>query len=78
MPSKNFHVCDINTRLKVVGSQKRRHKGKGYTVRVGVPKGEKGSSDYAYYYPKGSWTPSEARKHCFDHDGKFHPAIKKE
>jgi len=76
MPSENFHVCDINTNLKVVGSQKRSHKGKIYTVRIGIPKGGKGSSDYAYYYPKGTWTAAKARKHCSDHGGKFEAAIK--
>jgi len=74
MPSKTHHSCDINTSLKVVGSQKRSHAGKVYTVRIGVPKGGKGSSDYAYYYPKDIWTAAKARKHCSDHNGSFEAA----
>lgn len=77
MPSENFHACDINTSLKVVGSMKRSHNGKSYTVRVGIPKGGGGSKDYAYYYSKGSWSVGEARSHCKAHGGRFEPAIKK-
>lgn len=76
MPSKDFHVCDINLNLKVVGSQRRSHGGKAYTVRIGIPKGGGGSKEYAYYYPKETWSPSEARKHCKDHGGRFEAAIK--
>lgn len=77
MPSKNFHSCDINTNLKVVGSQKRSHAGKAYTVRIGVPRGGgKGSGDYNYLYSKEIWTAAKARKHCSDHGGKFEAAIK--
>lgn len=76
MPSENFHVCDINTSLKVVGSQRRSHEGKAYTVRIGIPKGGGGSKEYAYYYPKGTWSASEARKHCSGHGGRFEAAIK--
>lgn len=76
MPSKDFHVCDINTNLKVVGSQTRKHNGKEYTVRVGVPKsGEGGSEEYAYYYPKDKWTAAEARAHCKEHNGTFEAAL---
>jgi len=77
MPSENFHSCDINPSLQVVGSQKRSHAGKPYNVRIGVPKkGGGGSSAYAYYYPKGVWTAAKARKHCGDHGGRFEAAIK--
>lgn len=75
MPSKNFHVCDINMGLKVVGTQKRSHAGKSYNARIGVPKGKKGgSSDYAYYYSKETWTAAKARRHCSDHNGTFEAA----
>jgi len=78
VPSENFHVCDINPSVKVVGSTKRSHKGKSYTVRYGLPKGKGGSKEYAYYYPKGQWPEAEARSHCKAHGGKkFEPAIKK-
>jgi len=76
MPSKNFHVCDINTNLKVVGSQIRKSNGKEYTVRLGLPKsGKGGSQEYAYYYPKKSWTAAEARAHCREHKGRFEAAL---
>lgn len=78
MPSENFHVCDIDTSLRVVGSEKRTHKGKPYTIRFGIPKGGGGSKEYAYYYPKTGWTSVEARAHCKSHGGKkFEPAIAK-
>lgn len=77
MPSENFHVCDVDTSLKVVGSEKFTHKGKSYTVRYGVPKsGSGGSQVYAIYYPKNQWSASEARAHCKDHRGKtFEAAV---
>lgn len=76
MPSKEFHVCDINTNLKVVGSQTRKSNGKSYTVRLGVPKsGKGGSQEYAYYYPKDQWTAAEARAHCKEHNGRFEAAL---
>lgn len=79
MPSENFHSCDIDTSLKVLGSQKRTHKGKSYTVRIGRKPGRaKGSSERSYLYDKKVWSESEARAHCKDHGGKFEPAIKKE
>ena len=78
MPHENFHSCDINTGLKVLGSQKRSHKGKSYTVRIGRKPGEsKGSSEHSYLYPTGSWSASEARAHCKSHGGRFIKATKK-
>lgn len=78
MPSKNFHSCDINTGLKVVGTQKRSHAGKPYNARIGIPRGGKkgGSSDYAYYYSKEIWTAAKARAHCKVHGGSFEAALK--
>lgn len=77
MPSENFHVCEINTSLKVVGSQKRSHEGKSYTVRIGRPKtGSGGSSEYEYMYPKDEWSEAQARTHCKDHNGRFVAALK--
>jgi len=64
MPSKNFHVCDIDTSLKVVGSARKKSNGKNYTIRYGVPKGGGGSRIYAIYYPVTEWTSAQARAHC--------------
>ncbi len=77
MPSETNHVCDVDTSLKVVGSEKFKHKGKSYTVRYGLPKSGKGGSRvYAMYYPKDQWTAAEARAHCKEHDGKkFEAAV---
>ncbi len=76
MPSRNSHSCDINTSLRVVGSQRRSHAGKPYTVRIGIPKGGGGSKEYSYSYPKEIWTAAKARKHCSDHGGRFEAALK--
>ena len=78
MPHENYHSCDIDTGLKVLGSQKRSHKGKPYTVRIGRKKGKSsGSSEHSYLYPIGSWSKSEASNHCKDHGGRFIAATKK-
>lgn len=77
VPSKNFHSCDINTSLKVVGTQKRSHAGKTYNVRIGVPRGKKGGSkEHSYSYSKETWTAAKARKHCKAHRGRFEAALK--
>lgn len=76
MPSENLHVCEINTNLKVVGSQRRSHEGKSYTVRIGRPKtGGGGSSEYEYMYPKGEWSVAQAKAHCKEHKGRFRAAL---
>ncbi|MFX0092109.1 MAG: hypothetical protein ACFFBD_10145 [Candidatus Hodarchaeota archaeon] len=75
MPYENSHACAINLSLEVVGSQKRKHNGKSYTVRIGKTK--TGSAERSYLYPVEEWTEAEARKHCIGHGGKFEPATKK-
>lgn len=78
MPYPNNHSCDIDTSLKVLGSQKRTHKGKSYTVRIGRKPGRtKGSSERSYLYGAKVWNVSEARAHCKDHGGRFEPATGK-
>lgn len=76
MPSKNFHSCDINTSLKVVGSMRRSYDGKPYSVRVGVLKGKGGSKEHSYSYSKEIWTAAKARVHCKAHGGRFAAALK--
>ena len=72
MPHKQFHSCDINLSLKVLGSQKRSHNGKSCIVRIGRRAGRtKGSSEHSYLYSTGSWSASEARAHCRSHGGRF-------
>ncbi|MBA7533319.1 hypothetical protein ES705_25554 [subsurface metagenome] len=45
---------------------------------MGRLKGETTMTEQAYRYPKDTWTVSQARKHCKDHDGiLFEPATGK-
>jgi len=79
MPYEDSHACSIDPTLKVLGSQKRTHKGKSYTVRIGRKPGMiKGSSERSYLYDAKVWSKAEARAHCKDHGGRFEPATGKE
>ena len=82
-PYANEHAC----RLRDPGDfdkdsfarVEREHEGKKYSVIIGKLKGESTMTDQAYRYPKDTWTVSEARAHCKDHDGKsFEPAKSEE
>jgi hypothetical protein len=81
-PYPNEHSCRLRDpeTLDIVGSGERKHNGKTYRVIYGKPKGEKDTSsvEQAYRYPVETWSESEARKHCQDHDGSFEPATKEE
>jgi hypothetical protein len=82
VPYPNEHSCRLRDpeTLDIVGSGERKHNGKTYRVIFGKPKGEKdaGSVEQAYRYPVETWSETEARKHCQDHDGAFEPATGKE
>ncbi len=79
MPLENEHAC----RLRQPGQFKddsfrrvtREHEGKKYGVIRGRLKSNDEWQDQAFRYPKDTWTESEARGHCKDHDGiLFEPA----
>lgn len=76
-PSEDSHTCRINSGDYVrYRSEKRKSKGKEYTVRYGITKAGK-SEEYEYFYPKKLWTETEARSHCKEHGGTFVPATNK-
>ncbi|MBA7557287.1 hypothetical protein ES705_50034 [subsurface metagenome] len=79
MPYPNYHSCLINPELtKVLGTQTRIHKGKKYSVRIARAEGKtKGSGERSYLYSIKDWTKKEARDHCKEAKGEFHPAEKK-
>ena len=77
-PFPNEHAC----RLKGPGGfQKgrfrrvsRRSAGKIYHIIMGRLKGQTTMTEQAYRYPKTSWSASQARSHCSEHDGRFEAA----
>lgn len=76
-PSEDNHVCRMGGGDYVkYRSEKRKHKGKEYTVRYGITKAGK-AEEYEYFYPKATWSASEARDHCNEHGGRFIPAKNK-
>lgn len=81
MPYPNEHACrliDPKT-VNVVGSRKRNAKnGKQYRILFGIPKRGDGSVEYAYRYPKDTWSANEARAHCKEHKGGFEAALVKQ
>lgn len=78
-PSRNNHTCRLNSGdYSRYRSEKRKHNGKPYTVRFGIRKNDGKAEEYEYFYPIDSWTASEARSHCKEHEGKFETAIKED
>lgn len=76
-PSTENHVCQINDGDYIrYRSEKRKHDGKEYTVRFGIRRSDGKAEEYEYFYPKDTWTATQARKHCKDNEGKFTPALK--
>lgn len=76
-PFPNEHACRLNDPGQYIrfATMKRKHDSKGYSAIIGFKKGG-GSEDQAYRYPKETWSISEARSHCKEHDGSFEPASK--
>ena len=80
MPFENEHACrlkDPNAFKK--GSfrrTKRKHEGKTYSIIMGRLKGETTMTEQAYRYGKDTWSASQARTHCKDHEGSFEAAKK--
>jgi signal peptide peptidase SppA len=72
MPEPNFHACRIRDPDSVTeprGQKRRKHKGKEYRVNYATDKETKAMVEQSYRYPKGTWTPDEARDHCKSHGG---------
>ena len=78
-PYPNEHSC----RLRDPGdfqkgsfrSYERDHNGKKYRVIAGRLKGKTTMTEQAFRYPKDTWTASDAKAHCKDHNGiAFEPA----
>jgi len=81
-PYPNEHACRLREpeTLDIVGSGERKHNGKTYRVIYGKPKDkpDAGSVEQAYRYPIKTWSETEARKHCQEHNGNFEPAARQE
>ncbi len=77
-PYPNEHAC----RLREPGDfeensfrrSTREHEGKEYSVIMGKLKGDSAMTEQAYRYAKDTWTASEAKAHCSEHDGEFEAA----
>jgi len=54
----------------------RKSDGKTYHIISGRLKGKTTMTEQGYRYPKDTWSASQAKKHCNDHDGiRFEPAV---
>ena len=78
-PYPNEHSCRLREpdefKPRSFVRIERESDGKKYDVIMGRLKGETTLTEQAYRYDKETWTVSEARKHCNDHDGiLFEPA----
>jgi len=56
----------------------RKHNKKEYSVIMGKLKGEDTMTEQSYRYKTKVWSEDEAKNHCKDHGGTFHPAKGKE
>jgi hypothetical protein len=80
MPYPNEHACRLNEPGKYKEFRRKSRKsssGKIYDVIFGIFNrgGKSVSEEQAYRYPKKSWSASEAKAHCREHDGRFEAAI---
>ena len=82
IPYPNEHACRLREPDDFQANSFRRmsrtHEGKKYSVIIGRLKGETSTTEQAYRYNKDTWTASEARSHCDDHDGTFEAASEEE
>lgn len=80
MPYENEHSCRKTAPDKYDKFRRgtRKHKGKEYSIIFGKIKDKDKWEDQAYRYDKDTWTASEAKTHCKDHDGTFEPASETE
>ena len=82
-PLPNFHACRVRDpgdfRPGSFRTLNQEAEGKPINLVVGRLKGETTTTLQSFRYPKGDWTPSEAKRHCSDHDGQlFEPAAEEE
>jgi signal peptide peptidase SppA len=77
MPYKG-HACRLQDPDKFdesrLAENEREHEGKKYHVLYGRRKSDGEWEDQSYRYPSETWSEAEARSHCGEHDGEFHPA----
>ncbi|HIJ70667.1 MAG TPA: S49 family peptidase [Planctomycetes bacterium] len=80
MPYENEHSCRLRDpddfKEDSFRRTRRKHNGRPYSVIMGRLKGEETMTEQAYRYRKQDWSESEAKSHCEDHNGSFHPAAK--
>ena len=79
-PYPNEHSCPHAEagKFETMRSGSRTSDGKSYRVLYGRVKGGSRWEVASFRYPKATWTPEEARKHCKAHQGlAFEPAISK-
>ncbi len=78
MPYPNEHACRVRDpddfRPDSFRRTERDHEGKKYSVIMGKLKGQDTMTDQAYRYPKDTWSETQARSHCQDHNGSFEAA----
>lgn len=78
MPYPNYHSCRMNdpSKYEKIRTDKNAMKvnGKSVDVLYGIKNGK--SEIQAYRYPTSSFSEGEAKKHCSDKSGSFHPAKK--
>jgi len=80
-PYPNEHACRLRDPGDFQSDSFRRvsreHDDKTYGVIMGRLMGETTMTEQAYRYPTASWSESQAKSHCQDHDGRFEAAEKK-
>jgi len=74
MPYPNEHACRIREPGEFQEGSFRRIKEGKLSIIIGRLKGKTSTTTQAFRYPTDSWTASEAKKHCQDHDGRFEAA----
>lgn len=76
MPYPNEHSCRIKSPGAFQKDDFKRIIRDHLVIIIGRLKGQKTTTTQAYRYPIKDWTKKEAREHCKEAKGEFHPATK--
>jgi len=74
MPYPNEHSCRLHGPGLYDPDSFRRIKRDSLVIIIGKRKGKDTTEAQAYRYPTGDWTEADAKAHCKEEGGTFHPA----
>ncbi len=75
MPYRNEHSCRLHPPEGYQPGTFRRMRRAKLVILIARPRGQSTTAAQSYRYPISEWTEEEARAHCEEAGGEFHPAL---